>query len=181
MASAIFLFGLSFPKNKKVQIALMFLAATFHKSMLLPFLAYILTLIYNNPKTYLKCWFLAIPLSLILGGFWENLFASLGFDERASYLTEEADAAVFSRTGFRWDFLAFSGLGVFAGWYFLIKEKFEDVFYQRLYNTYLTVNAFWVLVIRANFSDRFSYLSWFLNGNCNYLSPFEKTILCPSK
>ena len=164
MASSIFLLALSFPDKKVLMFSLMFLAASFHKSLAVPFLAFVMTQVYNDPKTYLKCWFMAIPLSLALGGFWESLFASMGFDERASYLTTEQDSAMFSRTGFRWDFLAFSGLGVFAGWYFLIKEKFEDRFYANIYNTYLTVNAFWILVIRANFSDRFSYLSWFFMG-----------------
>lgn len=27
---------------------------------------------------------------------------------------------------------------------------------------YLLSNTFWILVIRANFSDRFAYLSWFI-------------------
>ena len=164
MASSIFLLGLSFPNKKIIMFSLMFLAASFHKSLSVPFMAFIMTQFYNDPKTYLKCWFLAIPLSLALGGFWESFFASLGFDERASYLTAEQDPSKFSRTGFRWDFLAFSGLAVFAGWYFIIVKGFKDVFYANVYNTYLTVNAFWILVIRANFSDRFSYLSWFMMG-----------------
>ena len=31
-----------------------------------------------------------------------------------------------------------------------------------LANTYLLCNSFWVMMIRANFSNRFAYLSWFL-------------------
>lgn len=164
MASAVFLLALAFIDNKKVMIPLMLLSTLFHKSLTLPFLAFLLTLVYNDPKTYLMAWFMAIPLSLALGGFWENLFAGMGFDDRASYLTAEVDASKFSRTGFRWDFVAFSGLGVFSGWYFLIKREFNDVYYPHIYNTFLTANAFWILVIRANFSDRFSYLSWFMLG-----------------
>jgi len=37
-----------------------------------------------------------------------------------------------------------------------------DPFYARLVNTYLLANALWVLLIRANFSNRFAYLSWFM-------------------
>ncbi len=164
MASSMFLLGLALYDKKVIMYSLMFLAVLFHKSMAVPFLAFIMTQVYNNPRVYLGCWFLAIPLSLALGGFWESLFASMGFDERTSYLTTEQDPSKFSKTGFRWDFLVFSGLGVFSGWYFIIKKEFEDVFFTRVYCTYLTVNAFWILVIRANFSDRFSYLSWFMMG-----------------
>jgi hypothetical protein len=38
----------------------------------------------------------------------------------------------------------------------------SDPFYARLVNAYLLTNAVWVLVIHANFSNRFAYLSWFM-------------------
>jgi hypothetical protein len=38
----------------------------------------------------------------------------------------------------------------------------SDPFYARLVNTYLLANAIWVLLINANFSNRFAYLSWFM-------------------
>src|SRR5690606_39264861 len=68
------------------------------------------------------------------------------------------------KTGFRWDFLLYSGLGTFAGWYFIVKRKYEDQFYQWLFHAFLFANAVWILVIRANFSNRFAYLSWFMLG-----------------
>jgi hypothetical protein len=37
-----------------------------------------------------------------------------------------------------------------------------DPFYARLVNTYLLANAVWILVIHAECSNRFSYLSWFM-------------------
>lgn len=38
----------------------------------------------------------------------------------------------------------------------------SDPFYARLVNTYLLTNGVWVLLIHANFSNRFAYLSWFM-------------------
>ena len=88
---------------------------------------------------------------------------SLGFgDDRTSYLTDTRFADQFSAVGFRWDFLAYSATAVFAGYYFIIVKKFEDKIYIQLFNIYVTANAFWVLLIRASFSNRFAYLSWFL-------------------
>lgn len=49
-----------------------------------------------------------------------------------------------------------------VGWYYIYRKKFNDRFYTLIYNSYLLTNIFWILVIRANFSDRFAYLSWFL-------------------
>ena len=41
-----------------------------------------------------------------------------------------------------------------------------DAVSMRVFNTiaivYLLSNAFWIMVIRASFSNRFAYLSWFI-------------------
>jgi len=163
MATSFFLLAISF-REKKVLLVLFFIISyLFHQTMILPILAYILTVFYNKPKTYLIVWLIAIPLSIALGGFWENLFANMGFaDERLSgYLIGEKDDA-FTNSGFRYDFLIYSASAVFTGWYFIFKKKYEDATYYQLFNIYLTTNAFWILIIRANFSNRFAYLSWFM-------------------
>ncbi|MGJ8734527.1 MAG: EpsG family protein [Cellulophaga sp.] len=159
-AASLFLWGVSYHRKKIVMIALFILAVQFHKTLLLPIAAYGLTYIYNNPKTYLKAWVAAIPLSFVLGGFFITIFTSLGFgdDRLAGYLTGEAEA----NSGFRWDFIFYSSFPVFAGWYFIIKRKFKDQIYFQLFNTYLICNTFWILIIRANYSNRFAYLSWFM-------------------
>lgn len=162
IASSFFLYGISREK-RLFKLLWLLMSVSFHISMLLPTVAFILVKFYNKPKTYFLFWLLCIPLSLAAGGFWENFFASLGFeDDRISYLTTEADQETFADTGFRWDFLLYSATGVFAGWYFIFKKKFDDPVYYKLFNIYLFTNAFWVLVIRANFSNRFAYLSWFM-------------------
>lgn len=101
----------------------------------------------------------------------------------------EAGTSV-GKTGFRWDFLLYSAMPVWLIW--TIQKKIEqkrvemgiektpeeeesgvygagilaDVQSMRVYNVlaiiYLLTNAFWVIVIKANFSNRFAYLSWFL-------------------
>ncbi len=109
-----------------------------------------------------------------------KFFASLGFeDERVLYLTHgniiDDD---FSSTGFRWDFLIYSATAVFAGWYFIVKKGFNDKVYVTLFTTYVFANAFWILVIRANFSNRFAYLSWFMMALV-IIYPFLKQELIP--
>ena len=152
-------------KNIFYKIVWLALGVAFHKSMLLLVAAYVLTLVIRNPKWYFYAWCLCIPLSLAAAGFWENLFAGLIDDERASYLTSgNVNNDEFSSTGFRWDFLLYSLAAVYAAFYFIYKKNFKDDNYFRLVNIYLTVNGFWILVIRANFSNRFAFLSWFMMG-----------------
>lgn len=168
IASSLFLYGLS--KNKKwLILTILFLSTFIHKSMTLPLAAYIFTLFYNKTKSYMYFWFLAIPLSLVMGGFFQALFLKLGIIEEKSIITylgefNQANEGVELKVGFRWDFILYSASGVFAGWYFIFKKKFEDVLYSQLFNIYLITNGFWILIIRANFSNRFAYLSWFMMG-----------------
>lgn len=164
IAASLFLLGLSRSK-KMYQILWIILAINFHKTMLLPAMGILLASIYNQPKKMIAFWLACIPISLLVGSTFEIFIANLGLfeDDRLSYLTEgNVNNDKFSSTGFRWDFLIYSSTAVFAGWYFIIKKEFKDRIYYSLFNTYVFANAFWILVIRANFSNRFAYLSWFM-------------------
>jgi hypothetical protein len=166
IATSIFVLALSFHKKQLLLFFLFLIAISFHKSMLLPVLVFAITYLFNEPKKYMIIWLLAIPLSLAFSGFWENFFANIGFiqEDKLSYLiTVEGTISELNNT-FRWDFLLYSSIGIFSGWYYIVKKNYQDQFYYRLFNTYALVNAFWILVIRANFSNRFAYLSWFMLG-----------------
>lgn len=181
IATSLFLLAIS--RDKKLfQILWIVLAIGVHKSLLLPTLGYVIAQFYNKPKVMVAFWLICIPLSLAAGGFWENFFAGLGFeDDRLSYLTEgNVNEDEFSSTGFRWDFLLYSAAGVYSGWYFIVKKGLEDKIYFWLFNTYVFANAFWILVIRANFSNRFAYLSWFMMALV-IIYPFLKKQLVPKQ
>ena len=164
IATSLFVLAISINDKKLFRYVLFTVSFFIHASLIIPIAAFVLTVFYKNPKHYLLGWLAAIPLSLILGSFWETFFASLGFaEDRLSYLTEgNVNNDYFASTGFRWDFVIYSAFAVYAGYYFIVKRKFKDAIYIQLFNIYVTANAFWILVIRANFSNRFAYLSWFL-------------------
>lgn len=166
MATSVFIGALClYDRNKWLMYGLMALSYGIHNSLMIPIGAFIVSGLYKNPKVYLYIWLAAIPLSIVGGSAWENFFGSLGLgDERVNnYMTGSVDSDTsFSSTGFRWDFVFYSSFAVFAGYYYIIKRGFQDKFYTHLWGTYMIANAFWILVIRANFSNRFAYLSWFL-------------------
>lgn len=164
IASSFFICALSYRKSIGIMSILFLISVLFHKSMLLPLLAFGLTFINNSSKLYISVWICSIVLSVTMGGFWEHFFASMGFaeDRLAGYLTSTEFADQFTSSGFRWDFLLYSSTAVVAGAVYIYKYHFEDKLYHQIYNTYLLSNAFWILVIRASFSNRFAYLSWFL-------------------
>lgn len=166
IATSFFILSLCFYDKRILMYSLMVLSYLLHSSLIIPITAFVVSGFYKNPKIYMYIWLSAIPLSLVGGSFWEALFGSLGFggDSRAEdYLTKgNVNNDQFSSTGFRWDFLFYSSFAVFSGWYFIFKNKITDKFYIHLWGTYMIANAFWILVIRANFSNRFAYVSWFL-------------------
>ena len=162
-----------------------------HRSISLPVAAFLAaSYVVKSPKIAIYFWMASIGISLVAGGAATNFFAGLGFDDRMSSYANSADsdAAQFSHTGFRWDFLLYSAMPIWLTWYVTQKAEKEkalygetqeeqetgvlgagriaDVHSLRVFNilatTYILANSFWVMVIRAAFSNRFAYLSWFL-------------------
>lgn len=164
MAASIVTLALTYKDNKKVMGLLFLLAIGVHGSMSLLLGAAILAYFYKNTKFYLVVWIACIFLSMIFGGAFESLFAGLIEDKRASYLTlTDVNSEDYGgKGGFRWDFLLYSAMPVFMGYYTVVKRKISNTQYAWLLNIYLISNAFWILIMRANFSNRFAYLSWFL-------------------
>ena len=161
IATSFFLLAVSFHSRRFIMVLFLVLAVLFHKSLMLPIFAFGLTFLFNKPKYILMGWVAAIPFSLVLGGYMESIFTSLGFadDRLSAYLGDESSSG-----GFRFDFLIYSASAVFVGWYYIFRKNFQDKLYNQIFNTYLITNAFWILIIRANFSNRFAYLSWFMIG-----------------
>lgn len=164
IATSIFVFAISRGKifSQWIWVAI---SIGMHKSMLLPAFGYFISYYYNSPKLYLKFWLFSIPLSLFAGTIIGPVLTILGFgDDRMSmYLTDDEFGSTYNR-GFRWDFLLYSATGVLLGWYLIFKKNFRDETYLRIFNMYLFANGFWILIIRASFSNRFAYLSWFILG-----------------
>lgn len=168
LATSFFILALCFYDKKILMYLIMILGAGFHKSLVLPIVAFIFAQIltkYKISKYLPYLWILSIPMSFFSSGFWENLFSGLMEDERLStYLTNSSaiDMNMFSSTGFRWDFIIYSSIPVIFGYYYLNKFNIKDILYKLIYSTYLICNIFWILVNKAPYSNRFAYLSWFL-------------------
>lgn len=155
-------------RTKRVgALFLMFLAFSIHRSIMLPTAAAIASVFFiKDTKIALRFWVASIFISLAAGPLVESFFAALGFDDRMSQYSStnatEQSQAQFSQTGFRWDFLFYSMFPVVFTWYLTQRRRFNDSVFNTIANTYLLCNAFWIMVIRSSFSNRFAYLSWFI-------------------
>ena len=152
-------------KEKILAIVLGLCAPLIHKSTTLPLAMLIVSMYFiKSFKWSYSFWILSIVISLVAGGFVENFFTGLGFDDRLdSYINSaEEYAARGYKSGFRWDFLLYGMMPIVLGYYVVIKRGIQDKTYLLLLNTYTLSNAFWVMLIRASYSNRFAYLSWFM-------------------
>ena len=146
-----------------------------HNSSLIPIVAMVLACyVLRDTRKCIYVWLGSIVVSLAAGSLAENFFMGLGFGDRmSSYLTNH-DAVIASEfgaqaigtfnIGFRWDFLLYSAAPIALGWYVVCKRRITDGKYTMLLNTYILANCVWVMLIRAFFSNRFAYLSWFMYG-----------------
>ena len=146
---------------------LAFIALGCHKSVALPIVCALFSYYVRKPKYMYFIWVGSIFLSLSIGGYLSNLLTLIGFDERlAQNLQSGADVeqswGVEMENRFRWDFLLYSSMPIVLGWYAIFKQKVYNNTYLILLGTYIYANAFWVILIRSLFSNRFAYLSWFL-------------------
>lgn len=164
MASSLVILAISFRRKLPIAALLAVLATGIHRSMLLTVAAAAVAAFVRKPRLFLWLWFGSIAVSLVAGNAVSGMMLGSGLvgdDRFASYLTGTTDD-VFSREGFRWDFLLFSSIPVLVGSYFIFKRGYADKFYIWTFNIYLITNSFWVMVIRTNFSNRFAQISWFI-------------------
>lgn len=159
IASLVFLVAL-FHKKLFFRILFLLIAASFHKSFLLPLFCYLIISFYNKTNFYLVLWIISIPVSYFFGN---EIAASISYlfseDIRYYYLSKTADQINLIR--FRWDVVLYSSIFVILPSYF----KCKDEKYLTIFNLYLLSNIFTILIIwpAGGFIHRFAYLSWFLS------------------
>ncbi len=163
LAYSFLLVAFAYRGKMMVMIPAAVLGYYMHNSAILLIVAGIAAWVVRNPKLYLLAWIGSIAASLAMGGSIGAMFDSsgLGGDRVEGYMdATDGDMAQFGI--FRWDFVAYSALPVIVGAYFIFKRAYTDRFYVWLFCIYLLSNSFWILVIRAMFSNRFAAPSWAL-------------------
>lgn len=168
LGASLFILALTYIENLPVAIAICIVAIGMHTSVLLMIAAAVLAWFFNNSYYYLSGWLLSVVVSYFAGERIQAYLAGMSLirgDERfAGYLTGENQVGELIQTSmvFRWDFLLYSAMAVAVGYYFIFKRNFKDEYYHWIYNVYLITNAFWVLVVRATYSNRIAQISWFI-------------------
>lgn len=158
IASMLFIAG--FLQKKWGTTAILFLLAiSFHKSLALPVILFIVVNLYKNSRIYLLIFVLSIPVSYFFGNDLGKIFVQY-LPKNIAYYYFPVSEGVQSVTNFRWDIIIYSSLFVIIPFFYVDKnKKFQDI-----YNLYLVVTSavflcFWPA---GPFIHRFAYLAWFL-------------------
>lgn len=157
-AASLFLIAFAYRDNLKIAIIFLALSLGFHHAMILPIAAFILTLFYQNRKFWLFIWIVCLLLAILHVTFFQQLFAGLTDEQGSSYLnTIGGDVS-----GLRIDFIIYSGIPIFLGYYLTKKFHIENKGYDFLWSVYTLTNAVYLLCTYASFTNRIAYLSWLM-------------------
>ena len=159
-AASIFLLALASRKNKVLSIIFLFVSIGCHHSMLAPIVAYVMATYYRNPKLYLYAWIVCLLLAAAHITFFQSLFAGFTNEHGSEYLTtNRLDKNV---TGFRPDFILYSAVPIFIGYYLMTKRRISSDYFSFLWCIYTATNCVFLLCTYGSYINRIAYLSWFM-------------------
>lgn len=163
VALSVFLIALANYDSRIKFFSISLISVLIHKSLLLPFVAFYTTKYITKTKYYYYFWVLCLLISVVnisfVSGFVESIIGQSD-DRFMGYLADETLERY--NVGFRIDFILYSVIPILIGRMYVLKYYFQDIWYKRIFHTYLLTNAVWLLVVRMAFTDRMAYLSWFL-------------------
>lgn len=171
VGASLFILAMTYTENIPLMIIIALFGAGIHNTVYLMIAGALIAWFWNDSRVYIVAWFGCILVSFAFGNSiqeWLSGFAGdvAGDNKLTAYLNYDEKAmrseGIIVTTSFRWDFLAYSGIGVAMASYFSIFRNFKDQYYQWIFNIYLICNSFWVLIIRAPYSNRFAQISWFI-------------------
>ena len=161
-AASMFLVALAYRENWKIAALFCFLSLGFHHSMLVPIVAFVLASFSRTPSNYLLIWLLCLFLAAIHVTDFMVFFSGFTDERGAHYLVDDVENAALYVSGFRPDFILYSAVPIFLGYYYIQNQKIESDTYNYLWCTYTLTNSVFLLCTYGHFINRIAYLSWLM-------------------
>jgi len=161
-AASIFLLALAYWENKWVSIPVLLVSIGFHHSMIVPVVAFLIAYFYRNPHVFIGGWLLCLFLAAIHVTGFMTFFSGFADEQGALYLDTKVKNAVLYVSGFRPDFILYSAIPIFIGYYYIRNKIIESDTYIFLWCTYTLTNCVFLLCTYGTFINRIAYLSWLM-------------------
>ncbi len=158
-AASVFLLALAYRDNLKLSVAFLILSLGFHHAMAAPVGVFILAYFIKNKDYYLYGWIICLVMAALHITFFQSLFASFSEDKR--YLVVDVAKEV-EVSGFRPDFILYSAIPIFLGYYLTKKHDIDSEDYNFMWNVYTGTNIIFLLCTYGSFINRIAYLSWLM-------------------
>lgn len=159
-AASIFLLALAYRNNKPLAIFFLWASLGFHHSMLAPIVAYVIAYFYRKPNAYLWAWIVCLLLAAAHVTYFQLYFAGFTNEHGSEYLV--GDRYENAVSGFRPDFILYSAVPIFIGYYLLRIQYVASETYKFLWCIYTMTNCVFLLCTYATFVNRIAYLSWLM-------------------
>ncbi len=156
-AASLFLVAMAFWGNKKVSYLFLFLTLGIHHAMIVPIVAYFCASIVKNHKYYLYFWFFCFILAALHITFFMSFLSGFTDEHGAEYLQGGETVS-----GFRPDFIIYSAVPIFLGYYLVNKYKLKSSYYDFLWNVYTLTNSVFLICTYGESINRIAYLSWLM-------------------
>lgn len=164
VAAAVFLAALPYKNELKKALPILFISYGLHHSMVVPIAAYLAAVYSNKYSRFIKFWWFSFFMAALKITYFQSLLgdmASDADDERAAdYLIVSNSTTHVS--GFRPDFILYSALPLFVGYYAIKKRWIRSDFYVFLWSVYTLTNSVFLLCTYGTYINRIAYLSWLM-------------------
>lgn len=156
-AASLFLVAVAYKEKKIISLIFLFLTLGFHHAMIVPIVAYVSAYIVRNRKVYFYFWILCLIMAALHITVFMNLFSGFTDEQGAGYLQEGGNVS-----GFRPDFILYSAVPIFVGYFIMNKYRIKSASYDFIWNIYTLVNSVFLMTTYGNYINRIAYLSWLL-------------------
>ena len=158
-AAALFLVAIAYRENRPMAALFCFLSLGFHHSMFVPIGMFVLTYFVKKREYYLYAGLASCLLAMFGTSAIQEWLATLTDD--SSYISSTDAKQVVS--GFRPDFILYSAVPIYLGYYFHRYYDIEsDDTYDFLLNLYTGTNALFIICSFGSYINRIAYLSWLM-------------------
>lgn len=161
-AASLFLVAIAYKDKLKIALPFLFMSLGFHHSMALPIAAFVLAYFIKKPKWYLYGWLACLLIAALHITFFMNFFAGQTDEHGAEYLNADVEDKVAMVSGFRPDFILYSAVPIFLGYYIVKRYELKSPYYDFIWSVYTIVNSVFLLCTYGSFINRIAYLSWLL-------------------
>ena len=159
-AASIFLLAIAYRKTTWLSVLFALVSLGFHHSMAMPIAAYAMTFFVKKRHYYLYIWLGCLLAAALHITWFQSLMAGYADEGGASYLQVTVEEK--SVSGFRTDFILYSAVPIFLGYWLTKKYQIESRTYDFIWCLYTMTNGLWLLCTYASYTNRIAYLSWLM-------------------